>query len=613
MDELQLRKFYDGINKHLSFLNDVSLNANGEDTVNLITQTINKYSHSDFIKYCVSVLSSISKNDYEFCKNLFEVICKLVKYQRDPSGHEIVYTPEFLIKMRKGDCKKFTTFICACLKCKGILSASKVVNYQPEFGWQHIYAIAFLPNRKRYVVLDPVNHEQFDVEVDHRASRVNFYDGTKGKLTMTKLSIMGNVPENQKFLGLGEAADDILGDLEDISGKRNMSRNSTFRKIHEAEQMYIHGIGDLIEGEYEGLSGLDDGIGKPKIIQKVKAKVQQAKQNVQQKTQAVKQNVQQKTQAVKQNVQQKKVERKAAAPAKKAARQEKRQKFAKKAKAVGFAPTRAAFLALIAAGGALAQHTPIKFNLAVKLAELWKKDNGKSINDIWQTFGGKREALAKAITKASNIQISGIGAASVAVVTAAAITAAPILSLVIKKLSDKGVMSPDTAALAADALEQVEDNGTTSDGNLVPSLVDAAKQASTFIEDAIKTDGGGDKPAQTIIKQTPTPNDQQTVVPPAAQTPQVFSESSSSSSQQEQQQSSNSAESASSDIPAPNAGGFLLTNASSWLTGSFTAPMMLQMHFPGHEIINGIVASSMFTVSIYLFLNKYFKTKTINT
>lgn len=590
MDEQQLRQFYDEVKKNLTFFNDVSDNATGEDTIALIIQTINKYSHSEFIKYCVKVIDSISKNDFEFCKNLFKISCALVKYRRDPEGHEMVWSPLLLIKVRKGDCKKFTTFICSILKCKGIPSAPKVVNYDEENGWQHIYAIAFLPNREKYLVLDPVNRCLFDTEVQHRVGRVNFYDGTKSKLIHMKLSMMGNTPEeNQTFLGLGNAADEILGDLDDISGKR---RRRKFNQIHEAEQMYIHGYSDMIEGDYEELSGLDDGIGKPKVVAKVQQKVKQAQ-----------------TKAAA-----KKVERKS--PEKKAARKEKRQKIVKGAKKVGFAPVRAAFLALIAAGGALSKHTPIKINLAVKLAELWKKDNGKSIVALWEKFGGKRDALKNAIIKASKIQIQGvnywdgIGAAAAAGLAATVTAASPILVAAIKLLHDNKIIKQDEASKAAALVEDVTDRSTNADGTLKEELVKVVKEeAAPLVQDAIKMDDGGDKQAQKVIKETVTPNDATT---PTAPPQQVYTNQSSSSDQQssssEQQarttNTTNTTNEEQQEQPTPQAGGFLLTSAPSWLTGSFTGQVIFNNLFPGHETAAMIGGSVMFLTSIYLFIFK---------
>lgn len=248
------KAFYLGIRKHLSFLDNVSLNASGNDTVNLITTTINKYANSEFVTKAVAIISKISNNEFEFCKKLFEVVDHLVTYRADPEGHEIIFTPRLLTKVRKGDCKKFTVFICCCLKNKGINSASKVVNYNPGYGWQHIYAIAFYPNEKGYLTLDPVNHSQFNKEVKFRIGRVNFYNGTFSKLIMNKLSVMGNLNENNaSFLGIGESSDDILGDLETISGHRY----GHLRRPHleEIEQSYINGVFDM-----PGISG--EGIGK---------------------------------------------------------------------------------------------------------------------------------------------------------------------------------------------------------------------------------------------------------------------------------------------------------------------------------------------------------------
>lgn len=576
MDENNLRNFYTSINKNLNFLNDVSLNANGEETIGLINKTINQYSHSDFIKKCVSEINSISKNNFEFCKNLFEISCALVKYRRDPPGHEIVFTPLLLMRVGEGDCKKFTTWICAVLKCKGIPSASKVVNYDEEYGWQHIYAIAFKPDGKGYIILDPVNYKQFNKEVSYRIGRINFYDGNKGKLDMTKLSIMGNIPEkNETFLGIGEAADELLGDLEDISGRkgkfRTYHRGGHKHQIHQLEQDYISGISEIISPD-EDMSGLDE-MGK-----KSKAK---------------------------------RVEKR---KAKKVARKEKRKKIIKKAKKVGFAPVRAAFLALIAAGGALAKHTPIKFNLAVKVAKLWQSDNGATMKNIWAKFGGKPESLKKALIKASGIQINGLqdGIGSAAVVIASVTAAAPILTLVIKALVDKKILSKQDASKSAAIVEDIEHVNTTPEGDLNTDLTSVLKTATPFIDDAVSTDDGGDKQAQKVIKETVTPNDQTTTTTP----PQNTFTSQSTNPPEEQRTSSPTEDKPNVDEPTDtssdqHAAGFNLLNASSWLTGSFQFPIGMNIILPGHDVITGIVSISMLSTSIYLFLNNYFKTKTI--
>lgn len=594
MDEQQLRQFYDEVKKHLTFFNDVTDNATGEDTVALINKAINKYSNGEFIKYCVKVIDSISKNDFEFCKNLFEIACVMVKYRRDPTGHEMVWSPLLLARVRKGDCKKFTTFICSVLKCKGIKSASKVVNYDQQYGWQHIYAIAYLPNREKYLVLDPVNQCKFDTEVDHRVGRVNFYDGSKSKLIMTKLSMMGNTPDkNITFFGLGQASDDVLGDLEEISGGR--SRKKCYNQINELEQTYIEGMADMIEGEYEEISGDEEiGIGAKKVKQNTQKAQQKAAKKEARKS-----------------------------PERKAAQKEKRQKVVKKLKGAGFTPTRVAFLALIAAGGALAKHTPIKFNLAAKIAESWLKDNGKKITAIWEKFGGKRESLRTAIIKASKVQIQGpdqwdgIGVVATTGLAAAVATASPLLLLTVKLLKDQGLVNKTDATNTANLIEDVTDSSTKADGSLTDAATKVIKeQAAPLVQDAIKLDDGGNKPAQQVIKETVTPNDQKTEIAPTPQAQQTFTNDSQqqNSSSDQQARTSNTTNQDSTDTPTPQAGGFILTNASSWLTGSITTPAMIHINFPGaDEMIGGIVSGGMFAVSIFLFINKYIKTKIQNT
>lgn len=477
MDEKQQdQEYYNSINKYLSFLDTVSLNANGDATVKLITQTINKYANTDFIKKVTARIDSIATDEYDFCKKLFDISCRLIKYRMDPKGHEMVWTPKLLIQVRQGDCKKFTTFICCVLKCKGITSASKVVNYDKGSGWQHIYAIAKYPNDKGYLTIDPVNKQRWDTEVRFREGRVNYYNGTYSKLIMNKLSMMGNIPNSS-----GNAIDEILGDVEDIAGTtRNFNRN-TKGYLQQIEDSYINGT------HYDEIEGAPDD------DESIAAKKNPAK--------AAKQQARKKKRAEK-----------------KPARVEKRKKIFKKVKKVGFGPVRAAFLALIFLGAEL-EKTHLKVNLAKKLAQLWQKDGGASLKKIWAQFGGKPDALKQAIIKASKVQISGemdeeIGAAA-AVGAAAMITAAsPLLVAVFKLMHDKKVMAKNEAMRSVDATEKTTDENTDKDGNLLANVSDVMKASTKVIDEVVKIDQGGDKQTTDLIKTTATTNDPNPTAPP---------------------------------------------------------------------------------------------------
>lgn len=579
MNEAQLKQFYDSINKHLSFLNDVSLNANGNATIKLITATINKYSNSEFIKNCVSVIDKIAKNDYEFCKTLFEISCCLIEYRRDPPGHEIVFTPKLAIQVGKGDCKKFTTWICCILKCKGFNSASKVVNYEKGYGWQHIYAIAFYPNEKGYLTIDPVNKEQWNTEVKFRIGRINFYDGTYSKLIMNKLSLMGNLPneKNASFLNISGTICAIEDDLETVSGINPRKKFITPKVVEQVEEEMIEGVYDSIEGGTED----EDSIAAKKNPDRAAKKVATKQKRAVQKTKRI----------------------------------EKRKKIVKGSKKVGFAPARAAFISLIYLGQLVAK-TPLKFNLAQKLAEAWMKDGGASLKAMWIKVGGKPEALRNAIIKASKTKISGIqgtmtyslsgiGVVSTGVAIASITAAAPILGLTIKILHEKNVMNKEAALKAVEATELIEQTNTDKDGNLSPEAQAALSASKKLVEEALKTDDKGDKQSQDAIKTSQTSNDAST--PGDGAKNNSFSSSSSSDSTSTPSEPKKEEEKTEEE-KKQTAAGFQLFNASSWLTGSLTVPIMAStFHNETAQIIGTITSSFLFVGAIVLTLKSFFK------
>ena len=131
--------FYKGKRR---FMQTVSNDASGDETVKLIIKTINTYSQSPFVKKTAEIIKSKSPDKLTFLKNLFGVACKNVKYLADEPGHEVVYTPLLLMRMGKGDCKKFTVFIASVLKAAGYSGIPKVVKYDPYKDWEHIYVIS---------------------------------------------------------------------------------------------------------------------------------------------------------------------------------------------------------------------------------------------------------------------------------------------------------------------------------------------------------------------------------------------------------------------------------------------------------------------------------------
>jgi hypothetical protein len=466
-----LPNFYKNITPHLKFNHVIGENVSALVTVKTIIKTVNTYANSDYIKKVVEILDKGNPNNLEFLKRLFDTCCINVKYQRDPDGHEIIFTPKLLIEVGKGDCKKFTTFILSVLKCKGIEAFAKVVSYDGD-SWEHIFVIVPIDNNNKllnYITLDPVNHCKFNKEVEHKKAQVFYLNGTNSEIMNgNKLSLMGSLGNTKarKFNfgmdGISDAAGDFLGEVDQsFNGVR---KHGTHCSQHDAN--HLSGLGnDYINGLEEPITinGTDD-LGKRKTKEQKQAK--------------------------------------------KADRKVKRKKIFNAAKKVGFAPVRAAFLALVALGGAL-QKTKLKINLAGKLAVLYQKDK-EGLLKIWTTFGGKPEALTKAIARAAktslrgedinisgdgSFQIEGIGIVTATAAAATITTAAPIFIAVMNLLKKHKIVTDQET----DTADKVVDNLQAPDMQQT--------QNEPLVKEGVKMDAGGNVETQKeIIKETVTPN-----------------------------------------------------------------------------------------------------------
>lgn len=389
-----------------------------------------------------------------------------------------------------------------------------------------------------------------------------------------KLSLMGNLPDGV-IQGVADSSDDLLGDLEAIAGN---GRAHHYRKhinratLGELENDYINGVYD---DDSVGINGVD-GIGKKKNKEQRAARREKIKAT--------------------------------------------RKKVFKGAKKLGFAPVRAAFLLLIASGKYV-EKTPLHFNLAKKLAELWAVDGGVSIKSLWTKFGGKPDVLKKAIIKASkaNIQgiaggvtVDGIGATTEAII-AAVTAAAPILVGVTSLLVKHGKMKKQDAARAEEGVERLDaklvdrvNEETGKEPDLMTEATRIVKTGGQLVQDAIKQDDGGDKHAQDTIVNTPTPNDSD---------PQANSRTASPNTNLPTSRPMKTAKeelTEGAELPQTNTtthSGFSLYNASSWLNGALMTPIMgAALHLP--NMLTGTVSGLLLIGAIGLTIkNSLIKTK----
>lgn len=150
---------------------------------------------------------------------------------------------------------------------------------------------------------------------------------------------------------------------------------------------------------------------------------------------------------------------------------------------------RGAFLVLLRLGGEL-EKTPIKINLAKKMAEEWG-NKGTRLKQVWYNLGGDPKELTNVINIASSKpSISGMSylgdpaTATVAATTATAATAAPIITAITAVLGTAGAWLSDPKnqqligigkAVAQKALDSAKQNNPAQ-AQKVQELTDTVNQ-----------------------------------------------------------------------------------------------------------------------------------------
>jgi len=126
-----------------------------------------------------AVLSLLAKVPFQstlsWLKEMFWLIDSLTEYKYDDPGREQIKTPDrFLLKDSYGDCDDYSTLWLAILNHLGIEAQPKIVDYESDGYWDHIYVIVPVKNRA-YIVLDNVAGKfrgTFNVEVERKDEKV---------------------------------------------------------------------------------------------------------------------------------------------------------------------------------------------------------------------------------------------------------------------------------------------------------------------------------------------------------------------------------------------------------------------------------------------------------
>lgn len=146
--------------------------ATAEDTVKLAQQVAWAERNSAFV---ISLLNEIPfEPTLKWFEKMFWHIDSLLNYRYDDEGREQIKTPDRLLKDGAGDCDDFATLWMAILNNVGVESSPKIVDYEADGNWDHIYVIVPVKGSD-YLVLDNVAGKfrgTFNVEVERKEEKI---------------------------------------------------------------------------------------------------------------------------------------------------------------------------------------------------------------------------------------------------------------------------------------------------------------------------------------------------------------------------------------------------------------------------------------------------------
>jgi hypothetical protein len=150
----------------------IKKNASASDTVRLAQMVAWEHRNSS------AVLTILQQFPFEprlsWFRQVFWYIDKKLDYKFDDEGREQVKTPDRLFADGFGDCDDYSTLWMAILNNVGIESKPKIVDYEADGYWDHIYVI--VPTQEGdYITLDNVAGKfrgTFNVEVERKDEKV---------------------------------------------------------------------------------------------------------------------------------------------------------------------------------------------------------------------------------------------------------------------------------------------------------------------------------------------------------------------------------------------------------------------------------------------------------
>lgn len=213
----------------------------------------------------------------DLCRQIFDFLLFYIHYKEDEPGAQLPKKPAALWYYKQGDCKSYSIFTGAILKCLGIPYSYRFVSYKVPHLYTHVYVIAHGKNKN--IIIDAV-YKRFNQEKQFLKTNNFFKD-----YYMKGLHIVGNTggEKNPSMLNFKKPIDELSDadmELEIIRQRAVIERDivAGMRGVGSAKvaeyDRFITGIGQIqdavIRGDTSYISGFIDG--HPETIGKIRLK-----------------------------------------------------------------------------------------------------------------------------------------------------------------------------------------------------------------------------------------------------------------------------------------------------------------------------------------------------
>lgn len=150
----------------------IKTNSTAIDAVKLCIAVAEREKNSAAVRMLLTKVPFMPR--LSWFEEMFWLIDSLVDYRYDDAGREQIKTPDRLLKDKAGDCDDYSTLWLALLNSVGIKAMPKIVDYEDDGYWDHIYVIVPVKDGD-YLVLDNVVgkfRRLFNTEVEYVDSRI---------------------------------------------------------------------------------------------------------------------------------------------------------------------------------------------------------------------------------------------------------------------------------------------------------------------------------------------------------------------------------------------------------------------------------------------------------